>query len=186
MNGQVRILGVGSLLHVKRWDRLLMAASSLQKRGFDFQIEICGGGPLHEPLKHQAQILQLSNRVRFMGSTKDVAKSLANSSFLVHASESEGCPNAVMEAMGCGRAVIAMDAGDISSLVEDGETGFVVRQGDDAAFADRIARLITDRKLGVRLGQAGRAKAEREFGASRLVNETLAVYSAAGWVDFCA
>jgi len=104
----------------------------------------------------------------------------------VHASESEGCPNAVMEAMGCGRAVIAMDAGDISSLVEDGETGFVVRQGDDAAFADRIARLITDRKLGVRLGQAGRAKAEREFGASRLVNETLAVYSAAGWVDFCA
>ena len=36
-----------------------------------------------------------------------------------------------MEAMACGRAVVATDAGDVPHLVEDGKTGFVVRRGDD-------------------------------------------------------
>ena len=184
MNGQVRILGVGSLLHVKRWDRLLMAASNLQKRGFDFQIEICGGGPLEASLKQQAKTLGVFDLVHFLGHTDEIAGCLARSTFLAHVSESEGCPNAVMEAMGCGRAVVAMDVGDIASLVDDGKTGFVVRRGDDAAFADCMARLIADRTLCLRMGEAGRDKAEREFGGNRLADETLEVYRAAGWTDF--
>jgi glycosyltransferase involved in cell wall biosynthesis len=183
MNGQVRILGVGSLLQVKRWDRLLMAASNLKERGFEFQVEICGDGPLREALQQRARTLGLRERVHFMGESNDIARSFARSSFLAHAADSEGCPNVIMEAMACGRAVVAMDAGDISFLVEDGNTGFVVRRGDEAAFADRMARLITDRTLCLRMGEAGRAKAEREFGGSRLADETLAVYRAAGWTD---
>src|SRR5213594_590251 len=45
-NGQIRILGIGSLIPLKRWDRLLTAASDLKKRGLDFLVEIAGGGPL--------------------------------------------------------------------------------------------------------------------------------------------
>ena len=63
--------------------------------------------------------------------------------FLAHTSDIEGCPNVVMEAMACGRAVVAMDAGDIPSLVEDRKTGFVVRCGDDATFTRRLGELIT-------------------------------------------
>ena len=88
-----------------------------------------------------------------------------------------------MEAMACGRAVVAMDAGDIPSLVEDGKTGFVVRRGDDAKLVGSHGALITDRDLCRRMGEAGRAKAEREFGLDRLVSETLAAYRAAGWKD---
>jgi glycosyltransferase involved in cell wall biosynthesis len=88
-----------------------------------------------------------------------------------------------MEAMACGRAVVATDAGDVPLLVEDGKTGFVVRRGEDAALVDRMIRLITDRELCRRMGEAGRAKAEQEFGLDRLVAETLAGYRNAGWKD---
>jgi glycosyltransferase involved in cell wall biosynthesis len=180
-NGQVRILGVGSLLQYKRWDRLLRAALDLKQRGLHFLVEIAGGGPLRESLERQARDLEITDRVRFAGHADDVPGLMATSTFLAHTSDVEGCPNVVMEAMACGRAVVAMAAGDIPSLVEDGKTGFVVPRGDDAQFVERLATLITNRELGRQMGEAGRVKAEREFGLHRLAEETLNAYRQAGW-----
>ena len=183
-NGQVRIVGVGSLLQLKRWDRLLRAASNLKKNNLDFLVEIAGAGPLWEYLEKQAQSLGVTDRVRFRGHTDDIPAFLGSATFLAHTSDIEGCPNVVMEAMACGRAVVATDAGDIPSLVENGKTGFIVRRGDDAQLVNRLATLITDRSLCCQMGEAGRAKAEREFGLDCLAEETLSAYRAAGWRDF--
>jgi glycosyltransferase involved in cell wall biosynthesis len=180
---RVTILGIGSLLPVKRWDRLVIVAEELKRRGFDFLILVAGDGPLRESLTQQCQQRGVSDRVQFLGYSDDVPRLLADAAFLIHPSDTEGCPNAVLEAMACGRAVIATDVGDIASLVEDGKTGFVVRSGDDEALVDRIIRLLSDRHLCRRMGEAVRAKAEREFGLGRLVSETLAAYRAVGWRD---
>jgi len=182
-NGQVRMLGVGSLLQYKRWDRLLRAAADLKQRGFDFVVEIAGGGPLRKSLERQSHDLAISDRVRFTGHADDVATLMAKSTFLAHTSDVEGCPNVVMEAMACGRAVVGTDAGDIPSLVDDGKTGFVIRRGDDVNFAERLATLMTNRDLCRQMGDAGRVKAEQKFGVSRLVSETFAAYRAAGWKE---
>lgn len=87
----------------------------------------------------------------------------------------------VMEAMACGRAVVATDVGDARRLVQEGRTGFVVPRGDAEGLADRVARLVEDPCLCRRMGEAGRERAEREFGLDRLVDETLAVYRSEGW-----
>jgi glycosyltransferase involved in cell wall biosynthesis len=181
--GRVRIVGIGSLLPVKRWDRLLRAARALKRSEFEFLVRIIGDGPLRGSLQQQVQVLGVTDCVEFIGHSDNISGVLADATFLVHTSDSEGCPNAVLEAMACGRAVVATDAGDVPSLVEDGKTGFVVPRGDDAMLLERMAKLITDRKLCQRMGEAGRAKAEREFGLDRLVAETLAAYDAAGWRD---
>ena len=181
--GRACILGVGSLLPVKRWDRLLEAVLSLKCRGLDFLVRLVGDGPLRESLKQQAQTLGITERVEFLGYREDIPGLLADATFLVHTSDSEGCPNAVMEAMACGRALVATDVGDTSLIVEDQKTGFVVPCGDDAALIERMATLIADHELCHRMGQAGRLKAEREFGLDRLVSETLTAYQAAGWKD---
>jgi glycosyltransferase involved in cell wall biosynthesis len=180
-NRQGRIVGIGSLIAIKRWDRLLMAASQLKQSGFDFLIQIIGDGPLRGPLEQQAWDLDIADCVEFLGYISDIPSILASAAFLVHPSDSEGCPNVVMEAMACGRAVVATDAGDVPALVEDGKTGFVVRRGDDASLIARMATLITEFDLCRRMGKAGRAKAEREFGVDRLVADTLVAYRAAGW-----
>jgi glycosyltransferase involved in cell wall biosynthesis len=177
------IVGIGSLIAVKRWDRLLSVARELTRRNLEFSVQVAGDGPLRGSLEQQVQELGVSDRVIFRGYTDDIPGFLSNAAFLVHTSDAEGSPNAIMEAMACGRAVVATDVGDITSLVEDGKTGFIVRRGDDAMLVERIENLIVDRDLCRRMGEMGRAKAEREFGLDRLVAGTLAVYRTAGWND---
>ena len=85
--------------------------------------------------------------------------------------------------MACGLPVVAMEAGDIPYLVEESQTGFVVSQDDEEALADRVSLLLHDELLCRTMGQAARAKAERDFGLNRLVAETLDVYRAGGWYN---
>jgi glycosyltransferase involved in cell wall biosynthesis len=177
------LIAVGRLYPEKRWDRLLKCIALVAKRGLRLSVRLVGEGSLREELESEAMHLGLNGLVQFVGHQEDISALLEDSTFLAHTADEEGCPNAVMEAMACGRAVVATDAGDVPDLVEDGKTGFVVARGDDAKLVERLVTLITNRDLCCRMGEAGRAKAEREFGVNRLVSETLAAYRAAGWKD---
>ncbi|HWF60707.1 MAG TPA: glycosyltransferase [Nitrospira sp.] len=177
------ILAVGSLLSVKRWDRLLRAVAYLTEKGIEFEVLHAGSGPLREELEVMARELRVEQVFRFLGSRHDIADLLAGAAFLVHTSDVEGLPNVVLEAMACSRAVVATDAGDVSQLIDDGKTGFVVPRQDETALANRIATLLADPELSRRMGEAGRIKAEREFSLERLSSETFAVYRAEGWKD---
>lgn len=178
------VASVGSLFPVKRWDRLLKVVQKVKSVGAgNVRFRIAGAGPLRHALEKLACDLGISRAVDFLGATHDIPEFLRGAKFLVHTSESEGCPNVVMEAMACGVPVLAMEAGDIPYLVEEGITGFVVRQDEEEALADRIRLLLDDESLCRRMGQAARAKAEREFSLQRLVSETLNVYRTVGWTD---
>ena len=148
------------------------SGSKLKKRGLSYNLSIVGGGPLRRVLEQHTRTLDVVDRMQLLDHTGDVPVVLADSSFLVLTSDSEGCPNAVMEAMACGRAVVATDVGDVPNLVDDGMTGFLVRPGDESMLEERMAKLITDRELCSRMGRAARLKAERDFGLDRLGLET--------------
>jgi glycosyltransferase involved in cell wall biosynthesis len=180
---RIRIVSIGSLLPVKRWDRLLRVAAELRQRGLDCLIQIVGDGWFRRQLEQQTRDLGVTDCIEFIGYTDNIPDLLADARFLVHTSDSEGCPNVVMEAMACGRAVVATDAGDVPSLVEDGKTGFVIPRGDEGTLLARIVTLMTDHDLCRRMGEAGRVKAEQQFGLDRLVSETLAAYRVMGWKD---
>ncbi|MEK6802002.1 MAG: glycosyltransferase family 4 protein [Nitrospirota bacterium] len=180
---KITLLAVGSLYQRKRWDRLIMSLSLLSTRGIRFHVRHVGEGPLRGELEDLAKRVGVAGLIQFLGARNDIPELLADSAFLVHTAEDEGCPNVVMEAMACGRAVVAMDAGDIPFLVEDGKTGFVVSRGDVTRFAERVFQLLTDNDLRNRMSLAAREKAERELGLDRLISETLAVYKSAGWKD---
>lgn len=178
---KVSVVGIGSLVHRKRWDRLLAAAFELKKRRFAFSVQIVGEGPSRRALEEQTRSLGLEDCVEFSGHRVDIPALLANSTFLAHTSDAEGYPNVLMEAMAAGRPVVTSDAGEASFLVEDGKTGFVVRRGDSEALVERLATLIADPSLCRQMGEAGWAKALKEFSLDRLVNETFLAYESAGW-----
>lgn len=178
------VAGIGSLLTVKRWDRLLRAVQMVKTAiAPGVQFRIAGDGPLKGELESLARELGIQDVVTFVGSILDIPAFLNGAHFLVHTSESEGCPNVVMEAMAAGRAVVATDAGDIPYLVENGETGFVVRRDDDESLADRMITLLGNPTLREYMESNARAKAERDFQLEALVDGTLAAYRLAGWHD---
>jgi glycosyltransferase involved in cell wall biosynthesis len=178
-----KIIGIGSLTRVKRWDRLLNAAFKIKQMKFQFRIQIVGDGPVRAALEQQANELNINDCVELMGQRNDIPVLLSDALLLAHTSESEGCPNVVMEAMACGRPVVATDAGDIPSLLDDGETGFIVGQDDIDALAQRIGALLQNSALCETMSEAARRMAEKEFGLDRLVRETLTAYRNAGWSD---
>lgn len=177
------VIAIGSLTPVKRWDRLLNAAFKLKQMEINCRVRIVGDGPLRKPLERQAGALGITDFVEFVGQRHDVPALLSDALLLAHTSQSEGCPNVVMEAMACGLPVVATDAGDVPFLVDDGKTGFVVRQGDSEGLAERIAILIRNQELCEQMSIAARLKAEREFGFERVTMETFAAYRNAGWGD---
>ncbi len=177
------ILAVGSMHYRKRWDRLIRVTAQLVSKGLRPTVMHVGSGPLQEELKVMVGNLQIEHVFRFLGARNDISDLLTKAMFLVHTAEEEGCPNVIMEAMACGRAVVATDAGDVPSLVSDGKTGFVVSRGDEIALAKCIENLLKNQELSRQMGDAGRLKAEHAFGLDRLRSETFAAYRAAGWDD---
>jgi glycosyltransferase involved in cell wall biosynthesis len=161
----------------------LIAARQLKQNGLNFEMRIVGDGPLRQELEQQAESLGVSDRVRFIRHIDDVPLLLTASSFLVHTSDNEGCPNAVMEAMACGRAVVATRVGDIPHLVEDGRTGFVVPKDNPSMLAERMAQLTRNPDACRHMGRAASEKARRDFGLERLVRETLTAYRRGGWTE---
>ena len=98
---------------------------------------------------------------------------------VVLASQMEGLPNVVLEAMAHGKTVIATPVGGIPSLIEDGRTGFLVPVGDAAALRTAIKRALGDPDLRRRVGDAARARVAEYCSWDRVTEQTLQVYAEA-------
>jgi glycosyltransferase involved in cell wall biosynthesis len=83
---------------------------------------------------------------------------------------------AAIEAMASGTPVVASRVGGLAEVVVDGETGFLVEPGDVEALRDRLARLLSDRRLAARLGDNARALAVERFTWRRCAERCLAAY----------
>jgi glycosyltransferase involved in cell wall biosynthesis len=91
-------------------------------------------------------------------------------------SHREGFGMACAEAMAYGRPVVASSVGGLLDLVVDGETGLLVPPGDVVALRAALARLLGDRELRQRLGEAGRRRIEQHFAWPAVVESLLAAY----------
>jgi len=142
-----------------------------------------GSGPLREELEAMARGMHVEHVIRFLGHRDDIPSLLAGPGFLVHTSEVEGLPNAALEAMPCGCAVVGTDVGDVPFLIDDGKTLSIVSRQDETALVNRMAILLADREVSRRMGEAGRLNAEQEFSLEHLVSETFTVYRTEEWKD---
>ena len=78
--------------------------------------------------------------------------------------------------MACELPVVANKAGGVPEAVDDGKTGYLIRQGDIKQLTDRLRLLLTDRREATRLGTAGRQRVLQEFTWKRVAERSLAAY----------
>jgi glycosyltransferase involved in cell wall biosynthesis len=142
-----------------------------------FEAVIVGEGPDRALLEHEIDALGLAGRVRLMGERRDVPELLADADVFVLPSRSEGHPVAILEAMATGLPVVASRVGGVPEQVSHGETGLLVEPGDPERLAGALGSLATDPALRLRLGAAGRERAERFFDLDAFRRAHVELYS---------
>ncbi len=147
------------------------------------------GGPLYQThasqysldeLQNFAVELKVSPKVGFTGFVEDSASAMRSLDIVVHASNRpEPFGLVIVEAMACGRALIASQAGGAAELLELGTNALGHPPGNALVLAERIAELAMNPDLRTRLGKAGRTTAEARFDRRRLACELAPIYQEA-------
>ncbi len=152
------VLAVGRLDPLKRFDLVLeaMAAS-----GSGCRCLIAGEGPDRPRLEEMIAALGLVDRVELLGrvSDEELLELYATCAAVVYPPYDEDYGYVTLEAFRSGKPVItADDAGGVTEFVEDGVTGFVAAGASARQMARAVDRLVGDRSLAERLGDAGRRR----------------------------
>ncbi len=150
--------------------------SAIPYVGEKAKFHLVGGGEGLEQAKKLVADTGVEHRVRFHGEIDNVPDILSSSQFFVLASNWEGLPISVLEAMRCGLPVIASDVGGVGEAVVHGETGYLVRVADQRELASRIDELAANPGLRRVMGSAGRERYVRLFRANQMIEKTMAVY----------
>lgn len=168
-------------------DRLLQAFALLcgQAPRTRLRLLIIGDGDERANLRDLANSLGISSSVEFYGGARqeDVPTLLNRMTVYVALSRSESFGVAVLEASACELPVVVSDAGGLPEVVVDGETGFVIKNGEPQLAAIAIKKLIGDPMLRDCMGAAGRKFVLSKYRWEYTVKELEGLYteiSAAG------
>jgi glycosyltransferase involved in cell wall biosynthesis len=138
------------------------------------------GKTLHE-LKNLATKLGIADRVLFPGYRLNLLPFYSAFDIFALTSLHEGLPNCILEAMAMGIPVVTVDVGGAKELVSDGNSGYVLPQGDAYGLAQAILALTNNPELRAKMGQAGRTKVEREFSFSQRLRHIEDLYERLVW-----
>lgn len=185
-----QVLFVGRIEALKGIDTLIRAAHILVSAGElsdrPFRVQIIGGdvgeslellGSEMARLRKLHADLGLENCVRFLGSRRqrDLPTYYATADVVVMPSYSESFGMVALEAMACGRPVVASRVGGLAYLIQDGITGFHVQEGNAEEMATKLQSLLVDDSMLEQIGLAARREAEA-YSWQRTAGEIETVY----------
>jgi glycosyltransferase involved in cell wall biosynthesis len=161
--GPPRILYLSNMMRTKGALVLLEALVTLQRRGVAFEATFAGADARDgtvEELRSTVAAHGLGSHVRYLGPVYGEAKDalFRDSDLFVFPTFHEAFGLVLLEAMQWALPIISTPEGAIPEIVSDGETGFLVRQRDAEALADRIAYLLQEPQRRCEMGQQGRKR----------------------------
>ena len=178
LRGKTVIAHIGVFRARKRVANLLLAFAEIAPRCPEAILLLVGGGRgYEEPLRALASALGISERVVFTGSVSParVPYFLSFVDIFCLLSSYEGMPMALLEAMQCGKAVVATDGYGMRDLLGEGDAGVLVPVDDIPATAAALETLVQDPARRRALGDAARRRVESRYTWERIANEYLAL-----------
>ena len=151
------------------------AIAHLRERHPGLRLIVAGEGPVRADAEQAIE--RLDGAGIMLGHRTDVMRLLDASDVLLHPSEADAFPTALIEAMAASVPVVATAVGGIPEIVTDGETGVLVPA--PAALAEltsALEPLVTDVGLRAQMGAAGRARYEQEFTVETWARRTRELY----------
>jgi glycosyltransferase involved in cell wall biosynthesis len=154
----------------------LKTAVLVAKRYPDVHFLVIGEGPMRREMEAFINDNGLKGRVHLPGARPDVATPLSAMNIFVLTSEFEGTPNVVLEAQWMGLPIVSTDAGGAREAFIHGETGFLATTATAEDISGLVIQCLATQALRAEAATKGPAFVERDFGVSRMIQETLALY----------
>ena len=174
---QKRFICVGRLSPEKNFGDAIKIWKFVSGKQPDWRLDIYGEGRERRNLEKLIKSEGLSGIVSLKGSCSSIMDEYARSSGLLVTSRYEGFGLIVVEAASCGVPVVAYSCpGGLTELVKDGRDGFLVREGDIEAAADRIIKLIENDNLRGEMGINAIEKAHDYYPES-IMNQWLELFN---------
>ncbi|MEM0986271.1 MAG: glycosyltransferase [Pseudomonadota bacterium] len=184
------ILFAGRWTEKKGIDTLIAALAILGERLAGWRVRLIGDGPLRAPLVAQLEAAGVTAELPGWIDADEMPRHFAEAMIVCVPSkraasgDAEGLPLVCVEAMLSGCALAATRHAGITECVRDGETGYLVDEGDVPALADRLGRMVDDGAATAAMGAAGREFALADFNLAkqsrRLEDHLLGIAKAAG------
>ncbi len=170
------LLFLGRLAPEKNLGLLLRAVSAID---LDCKLHIAGDGPAYPEIHALANKI-CSKKVEFHGAVanKQVPNFLSLGNILVFTSNLESLPIAMLEAMSCGKTVIAPRIGGIPEFIEDGRTGFLFEPNNFHELGEKILFAKNDSNLRRKIGRNARKLVVRRCETGKVVDTLSKVYEA--------
>jgi glycosyltransferase involved in cell wall biosynthesis len=168
---------VANMRHdVKDYPMFLRAARRIKNEVQSAAFVMAGEGELMASLRTMARELDLQDSTFFLGRCERIAELISISDVCVLSSKAEGFSNAVLEYMAGARPVVATEVGGASEAIIEGETGYLVKSGDDAGMAERIISLLRDPQRAQSMGELGKQVVEEKFSCEAQLRRTEELY----------
>jgi glycosyltransferase involved in cell wall biosynthesis len=169
------VLGVGRLVEKKGFDVLVDALALLLARGLDVRASLVGDGEERERVAARIAAHGIGERVRMLGARDqaEVRTLMARATVMCQPcrvgddGNRDALPTVLLESLAIGLPTVSTPVTGVPEILDHGQAGLLVPEGDAPATADAIQRLLADRALRERLARAGRARAEELFDRRR-------------------
>jgi glycosyltransferase involved in cell wall biosynthesis len=164
------------LAPLKGLEYLVEAVAELHHRGVECELRIAGEGPTQKALESMVRTLRIADRVSLLGLCHQMPDFYRTIDVFALPSLSEGFPLSVVEAMASGLPVVSTFVSGIPEAVVDGVTGKLIPARNATALADALEPLLRSPALRLRMGRAGRARAETELSLKNMIATVAALY----------
>jgi glycosyltransferase involved in cell wall biosynthesis len=139
------------------------AAALIVKERYDAGFVLFGDGPKRPKLERLIAERGLQGKFILTGFRTDLARFLPSLDLAAMSSYTEGLPVILLETGAAGVPTVATAVGGIPEVIDDGISGFLVPPGDANALAQRIVALLGDEPRRRAMGEAARARVQRDF-----------------------
>ena len=167
---------VGQLVPRKRVHLLVELFDALWRLDPSTTLDIAGDGPSRAALESQVAALPGVESVRFHGYVEDRLTLMLDLDMFVMASDAEGVPRVMMEAMALGLPCAAYSIDGITDLIDHEKTGMLAADGDARALVHHCERVLTEPALAARLRSFARERIERRHSAESMAEAYRALY----------
>ncbi|MDR5730478.1 MAG: glycosyltransferase family 4 protein [Terriglobia bacterium] len=171
------LISLGRLSQEKRVDVVIEAFSQVAGQARDWDLHIYGDGPCRAMLQAQAKRSPFCDRIIFKGYSDQAYNTFSEADLFIMTSDYEGFPNALLEAMALGLAVVSSDCPcGAKEITRNGEDGLLVQVGDMAALSEALLRMMNDGAARTELGWRASQSVRNRFALEKVMtlwNEAL-------------